>query len=88
MSDIQITCVSKMLRDHAYEGITHVGNCNGKWVTAQVIAWIESGTHTFYTNVASKRSDVRVVIGPNGKYLRTYADDIWNDNLLVLPECP
>jgi hypothetical protein len=28
------------------------------------------------------------VDGPNGKYLRTYADGQWNDNLLSLPECP
>ena len=87
VSDIQITCINKILRDHAYEGITHVGNNGGKWTTFQVIAWIESRTHTFYTYVAGKRSDVRVVIGPNGKYLRTYADDVWNDNLLALPEC-
>lgn len=77
-----------MLRNHADEGITHAGNSDGKWATAQVIAWIESRTHTFYTYVAGKRSDVRVVIGPNGKYLRTYADDKWNDSLLALPECP
>ena len=31
--------------------------------------------------------DVGVVDGPNGKYLRTYADGKWNDNLLALPEC-
>jgi hypothetical protein len=76
-----------MLRDHADEGITHAGNSDGKWTTAQVIAWIESRTHTFYVCVSGKRSNVRVVIGPNGKYLRTYADDVWNDNLLALPEC-
>jgi Protein of unknown function (DUF3892) len=88
MSDIQLTCINKMLRDNPHEGITHVGNSGGKWATAQVIGWIESRTHTFYTYVAGNRSDVRVVIGPNGKYLRTYADAKWNDNLLALPECP
>jgi hypothetical protein len=87
MPDIQITCVNKLLRDNPHEGITHVGSGNTKWARSQVIAWIESHTHTFYICVAGKRSDVRVVIGPDGKYLRTYADDIWNDNLLALPEC-
>ena len=47
VSDIQITCINKILRDHAYEGITHVGNSGGKWATFQVIAWIESALTPF-----------------------------------------
>ena len=31
--------------------------------------------------------DIGVVNGPNGKYLRTYADGRANDNLLSLPSC-
>jgi Protein of unknown function (DUF3892) len=31
---------------------------------------------------------VGVVQGPNGKYVWTYADGSYNDNLLALPECP
>ncbi len=37
--------------------------------------------------VGGVRADVGVVDGPHGKYVRTYADGKWNDNLLALPEC-
>jgi hypothetical protein len=52
-----------------------------------MIAFIENRTNTFYTIVNNKRADVRVINGSNGKYLRTYADGYYNDNLLALPEC-
>jgi hypothetical protein len=88
MSDIQVTCINKQPRDNPYEGIVYLGNSTGKWTRNQVINWIESKQHTFYTLVAGNRGDIGVVDGPNGKYLRTYADGKWNDNLLSLPECP
>jgi hypothetical protein len=53
-----------------------------------VIKSIENGTNTFYTLVDGNRGDIGVVDGPHGKYVRTYADGKWNDNLLSLPECP
>jgi hypothetical protein len=52
-----------------------------------VIESIEARTNTFFTLVRGKRADVRVVNGTHGKYVRTYADGQWNDNLLALPEC-
>jgi len=52
-----------------------------------VIDSIEGKTNTFYTNVNGSRGNIGVVDGANGKYLRTYADGKWNDNLLSLPEC-
>lgn len=88
MSDIHITCINKQPRQNAYEGITHLGNSAGKWTRQQVIDWIESRTHTFFTRVAGNRGDIGVVDGQNGKYLRTHADGKWNDNLLSLSECP
>lgn len=88
MADIHVTCINKQPRQNPYEGITHLGNSTGKWTRQQVINWIESKTHTFYTLVAGNRGNIGVVDGPNGKYLRTYADGKWNDNLLSLPECP
>ena len=87
MADIQIKCVNKTPRDDTHSGITHVGNETGKWTRTQVVAWIESRAHTFYTMVGGKRANVGVVDGPSGKYLRTYADGDWNDNLLALHEC-
>ena len=88
MTDVQITCINKMPRDNPYEGISHLGNSNGKWTRQQVIDWIEEKSNTFYTLVNGNRGNIGVVNGPNGKYLRTYADGEWNDNLLSLPECP
>jgi hypothetical protein len=38
--------------------------------------------------VNNKRAEIGVVDGQNGKYVRTYADGYYNDNLLALPECP
>jgi hypothetical protein len=88
VADIQLTCINKMPRDNPHEGITHVGSGSAKWARSEVIVWIERRIHTYYTHVGGMRADVRVVIGPNGKYLRTYANGIWNDNLLALPDCP
>jgi hypothetical protein len=59
-----------------------------KWTRQQVIESIEAKTNTFFTLVGGNRADIGVVNGPNGKYVRTYADGKYNDNLLALPECP
>jgi hypothetical protein len=90
MADVLVACINKQPRDNPYDGITHLGNAkaNWKWPRADVIASIEAKTNTFYTWVDGNRGDIGVVNGPNGKYLRTYADGEWNDNLLSLPECP
>lgn len=88
MTDVQVTCINKQPRENPYEGITHLGNSTGKWTRKDVIDWIEAKTHTFFTQVDGKRADIGVVNGPTGKYLRTYADGVWNDNLLALAECP
>jgi hypothetical protein len=91
MADAQVTCITKPNRNSSYEGITHVGGTAGggwKWPVSQVIASIEENTNTFFTFVKGNRAEIGVVDGPNGKYLRTYADGDWNDNLLALPECP
>ena len=85
--DVQITCINKNPRDNTHEGITHVGNSQGKWPRSDVIAWIESRQNTFYTMSNGVRADVGVVNGQNGKYLRTYANGRYTDNLLSLPEC-
>lgn len=91
MADVQITCINKQPRNDTHEGITHLGGTGGggwKWPRQRVIDSIRAGTNTFYTLVKGKRADVRVIDGPNGPYVRTYADGVWNDNLLALPECP
>jgi hypothetical protein len=85
MADARVTCIIK--QSNAYEGITHLGGPGWRWAREQVIASIEAKTNSFYTLVNGKRAEVGVVNGPTSKYVRTYADGTWNDNLLSLPEC-
>lgn len=87
MSNLQVTCINKQPRDNTHEGITHLGGTGWKWTRAQVIQAIESKQHSYFTQAGTKVAYVGVVEGANGKYLRTYADGVWNDNLLALPEC-
>ncbi|HVY42023.1 MAG TPA: DUF3892 domain-containing protein [Hyphomicrobiaceae bacterium] len=88
MADVQVTCVNKPVRDSRHEAITHLGGYGWRWTRQQVVSSINQGTNTFYTLVGGRRADVGVVDGPNGQYVRTYADGAWNDNLLALTECP
>jgi len=90
MTDVQVTCINKANRENQYTGITHLGSSTGnwRWTRQEVIVSIENKTNTFFTLVHGNRSEIGVVDGPTGKYLRTYADGDWNDNLLSLPECP
>lgn len=90
MADVQVSCVNKQPRQNPYEGITHLGGTGGggwRWTRQQVINSINAKTNTFHTLVNGDRSDIGVVNGPNGPYLRTYADGEWNNNLLSLTEC-
>lgn len=87
MADVLVTCINKTPRQNPHEGITHLGGNGWKWTRQQVIDSINAKTNTFYTQVSGRRANVGVVDGPNGQYLRTYADGVWNDNLLALPEC-
>lgn len=90
MADVRVTCINKQPRDNPYEGITHLGGPAGggwRWTRKQVIDSINAKDNTFFTLVNGNRGDIGVVNGPNGEYLRTYADGKWNDNLLSLPEC-
>ena len=88
MSDLQVTCVNKQPRNDPHEGITHLGGTTWTKKTRQeVVNEINAKTNTFFTMVNGKRAEVGVVNGPNGAYVRTYADGVWTDNLLALPEC-
>ena len=88
MADVQVTCINKPHRDSKHEAITHLGGSTWHWPRQKVVDSINAKTNTFFTRVAGKRAEVGVVDGPHGQYLRTYADGVWNDNLLALPECP
>lgn len=92
MADVQVTCIIKPHPFSPHEHITHLGNPpRWVWTREQVINSIETGTNTFYVvdPISRKRANVGVV-REAGKvpYLRTYADGVWNDNLLSLNQCP
>lgn len=55
---------------------------------AEIVSWIETDSGKAYVeDTRGNRADVGVVTPPYGqKYLRTYADRVWTDNLLALPE--
>lgn len=68
--------------------------CNsGEWWSprskADAIDDIEQGRHTYYVvwSPENRRTEVRVVNGANGKYLRTDRDSTTRNNLLDLPDC-
>ncbi|WP_019896685.1 DUF3892 domain-containing protein [Methylotenera mobilis] len=91
MADVRITCITKP-QNRNHEHITHVGNpaTGWRWSVKDVVSSIDAKTNTFYVLDAKtgKRSDVGVVRPENhAPYIRTYADGVWDDNLLSLPAC-
>jgi hypothetical protein len=55
---------------------------------AEIVSWIEKENGKAYVEDSKgDRADVGVVIPTRGeKYVRTYADGVWTDNLLALPQ--
>lgn len=92
MADVQVTCITKPHPQSPHEHITHLGNPRAGWVwpRERVVESIDAKTNTFFVvdPRTSKRANVGVV-RQTGKlpYVRTYADGIWNDNLLSLDQC-
>ena len=93
MADAQVTCITKPHPQSPHEHITHLGNPAGGWTWTReaVIASIDAKTNTFFVldPAHNRRADIGVV-RESGKapYVRTYADGIWNNNLLSLNQCP
>lgn len=53
---------------------------------AEIVSWIENQNGHAFVQEAGPRVDVGVVDPDAGpKYLRTYADGNWTNNLLALP---
>lgn len=67
--------------------------CNGRadWSPrskSSVISDIENGVHEYWVPWAnSPHTQIRVVSGRNGKYLRTGRDSTTSNNLDDLPDC-
>ncbi len=71
--------------------ITALCNPGQDWsprLKANAISDIDTGLHTYYVSWPDgARTDVRVVNGPKGKYLRTDRDNTARNNLDDLPDC-
>lgn len=95
MADCQITCITKSQAHGGHEHITHAGSpyaANGgwRWPVQQIVASIDDKSNSFFVTDprTGKRANVGVVRPSHGPaYIRTYADGVWNDNLLSLPPC-
>ncbi len=93
MAEYQITCITKRDRMNSHEHITHVGNSSWtpKTRTREEIIELINGGDKFYVldSYTGNRAYVYVVTPGNGRsqYIQTYADGVWKDNLLSLPEC-
>lgn len=91
MADCQITHIRKPDRYSEHEHITHVGNPpTWIWPREKVIKSIEIKENSFFViDSQGHRSNVGVVYPDDYRqpFLRTYADGVWNNNLLSLPNC-
>jgi len=88
----QINCV-KFGTDHTgAKQITHYGNTLGKWSlsTNSLISRIDNGNEAYFIfdKDTGQRSYIAVVREKNKKpYLKSYANNLWNDNLESLSAC-
>jgi hypothetical protein len=87
MADRQVTRTGK----DADRDITKLCNPGQVWSPrskAGAISDIDGGTHTYFVQSAGKaRTNVQVINGASGKYLRTTADSSSKNNLDNLPDC-
>ena len=70
--------------------ITSLCNAGDFWsprTKSAAINDIETGAHTYYVPWTDGRTEIRVVNGPSGKYLRTDRDNTSRNNLDDLPDC-
>jgi hypothetical protein len=95
---IRITCINKEHGFHQdlHHAISHLGWVNeengktGKNTRLEIYNWLKNENGAAYvTDGAGNRAYVYPKENQNGtKFVQTYADDVWTDNLLYLPECP
>jgi hypothetical protein len=91
--DYRIDCIHKPNRNSAHEHITAAGGlapAGGRWqdTVPNIIQFIENKEHRFYTKEGNATAWVGVRTSAAGnKFIQTYADGIWKDNLLALNEC-
>jgi hypothetical protein len=94
---IRITCINKSNgyhqdQHHAIERLGWVDDTSGQAGNnsrLEIYDWIKNQNGSaFVRDYLGNQAIVGTRESPNGtKYLQTYADRIWTDNLLALPEC-
>lgn len=95
---IRIACINKSGGYHAdphnaiatFGWINEQTSATGKSTRLEMYDFIKNNKGTAYVRDARGNT---AYVGPrendNGtQYLQTYADKVWTDNLLSLPECP
>lgn len=87
MADRQVTATRKD-NDGDILALCNAGQSWSPRAKADAIRDIESGTHTYFVQWSDVgRTEIRVVNGPTGKYLRTDRDNTTSNNLDDLPDC-
>ncbi len=90
MPDYRVTCINKPHSLSPHEHITHIGGLGWRITRDEAIQRIDAGSDRFYVEdpLTNKIAFVGVVreLG-KVRFLRTYADGYWNDNLLSLGQC-
>lgn len=94
---IRITRINKSGGNHAdaHHAIQNLGwineetNERGRNTRLEIYDWIENKKgHAYVRDSRQNTVTVGTRQHSNGtKYLQTYADRVWTDNLLALPEC-
>lgn len=85
MADRRVTHAAKSSEGN----ITGLGNPGAAWYSrtaAQAILDIERGVHTYHVGSGDSRSEIHVIKGRHGRYLRTVANEEQADNLDELPD--
>lgn len=86
VADRQVTATGK----NRQGDITSLCQSGAWWSprsSSDAISDIESGSHTYYVRWQDMRTEIRVVPGSRGKYLRTDRDATAHNNLDDLPDC-
>ena len=87
MADRQVTATGKD-KDGDITKLCNPGETWSPRSKDEAIDDIEKGRHSYFVRTRSAgRTNIEVVNGPNGKYLRTHGDSTTGNNLDELPDC-
>lgn len=94
---IRITCINKSGGYHQdpHHAISHLGwvedgtGKTGKNTRLEIYQWLKTGGGVAYVQDGrGNKAYVYPSENANGtQFVQTYADNVWTDNLLALPEC-